>query len=86
MTAQPHDLGSASLLPTGIKTALSGFVFVVGLALAAPAAVAQTAPYPVISAISDALNRDARIGAAQAQALSLFLNSSRRASLDWVLQ
>ena len=68
MTAQPHDLGSASLLPTGIKTALSGFVFVVGLALAAPAAVAQTAPYPVISAISDALNRDARIGAAQAQA------------------
>ena len=68
MTAQPHDLGSASLLPTGIKTALSGFVFVVGLAFAAPAAVAQTAPYPVISAISDALNRDARIGAAQAQA------------------
>ncbi|MDG1415665.1 MAG: TolC family protein [Alphaproteobacteria bacterium] len=68
MTAQPHDLGSASLLPTGIKTALSGFVFVVGLAFAAPAALAQTAPYPVISAISDALNRDARIGAAQAQA------------------
>ena len=70
MTAQPHDLRAASLSPTGIKTALSGFVFAVGLAFLAPSAMAQSqsAPYPVVSAIFDALNRDARIGAAQAQA------------------
>ena len=39
-----------------------------GLVFMVPAAGAQAAPYPVVTAIYDALNRDARIGAAQAQA------------------
>ena len=68
MTAQPQDSRPMHAVAVPFKTVLAVGVFLVGLVGVLPAAQAQTAPYPVVKAIYDALNRDARIGAAQAQA------------------
>lgn len=68
MTAQPHVSRLKHVVHGAVKPALGAGVFLVGLVCLLPSAVAQTAPYPVVSAIYDALNRDARVGAAQAQA------------------
>lgn len=68
MTAQPHVSILKHSVTRALKTAVGTGVLLVGLVCLLPTASAQTAPYPVVSAIYDALNRDARVGAAQAQA------------------